>query len=652
MSGQFEYLFTPVRLGKVTIPNRIVFPAHLTNLAEGNMPGERLAYYYAERAKGGAGLIITEEQSVHPTDRAYEKLIDAYKKDIIQRYRLMTGMVHQYGAKIFAQINHNGNQGSSMYTRLPVWAPSPVPDPLFREVPKEMDKFDIIQLVESYANVSGFVKEGGFDGLELQCSHSSIIRQFLSPLTNQRQDEYGGSLDNRLRLLIQIVKAIRKVVGSDFVVGVRLSGDEFADGGLGLGDMVEIARKIDETGMINYINTSVGIATRTLYLVEGSMCMPPGYSVYLASAIKRAVRIPVIAVGRIKDPNQADQILRDGHADMIGMVRAQIADPEFARKAFHGNTDYIRVCLSCNQDCIGRVGINRDIGCVQNPAVGREKIWGTVTLKQADKRKRVYVVGGGPAGMEAAKTAARRGHVVKLLEKENDLGGQVRYASRLPFRAEFEDVIRNLKKELETVKVDIRLGVLATSENLLREHPDVVIVATGSLPQRPPIPGCNQENVFTVWQVLTEKVQLGKKVLIVDQVGFYQGSGIAELLADQGKEVEIISPFLYVSQGLARTLDLELWYRRAREKGIVMTPNVSLIAIERDKVKVIHNYSGEEMVWENIDSVVLAFPHRANDELYFALKGEVAELYRIGDCLAPRRVGSAIMEGHRVAREL
>jgi len=652
MPKRFKQLFSPIRIGNMTVPNRIVFPAHLTNLAEHNLPSERQAYYYAERAKGGCGLVITEEQSVHPTDRAYEKLIDAFNEEVVPRYRLITNMVHQYGTRIFAQINHNGLQGSSIHTRLPVWGPSSVPDPLFREVPKEMDRIDICDLIKGFAKVASLVKEGGFDGLELQSSHSSILRQFLSPLTNRRADEYGGSPDKRFRLVYEVAESVRRVVGRDFVVGIRLSGEEFVDGGLELVDVVEIAQRVEETGLFDYINTSVGIATHTLFVVEGSMCMPPGYTVYMTSAIRRKVNLPVIAVGRIKDPIQAERILAQGHADLIGMVRGLIADPELPKKALNGEEGSIRMCLSCNQDCIGRVGINRSIGCVQNPAAGKEKVWGTGTLIMASKPKRVLVIGGGPAGMEVAKVAAQRGHHVSLLEMEAEFGGQINVASKLPFRAEFGDITRNLVNEINGLEIDLRLSCKATPESILNECPDTVVVATGSCPQRPPISGCEQENVFTVWEVLTENIFLGERVLIIDQLGFYQASGVAEQLSDQGKKVEVLSPALYVGQGLGGTLDLEMWYKRARKRGITLTPNYSLIGIEGNAVRAIHNYSGQVREWQNVDSVVLAAPHCANDQVYFDLKDKVPELYRIGDCLAPRRVDAAIREGHRIGRIL
>mgnify|MGYP000908408749 FL=1 len=651
MSRAYRYLFQNIQIGPVRLNNRIVFTAHLTNLSENGLPGERLAYYYRERARGGAGLIITEEQSVHPTDRAYEKLIEAYREDVIPGYRLITGMVHQYGTKIFAQLNHNGNQGSSIYTGLPLWAPSPVRDPLFREVPKEMDRFDIARLVAGYALAAVHVREGGFDGLELQASHSSILRQFLSPLTNHRLDQYGGSLDNRLRLVLEVAAAVRNVVGEQLALGIRLSGDEFTDGGLTQEDTVEIARRLDQAGLFDYINTSVGIATRNLYLVEGSMAMPPGYSVYMSSAIRKAVKIPVVAVGRIKDPVQAEQILREGHADLIGMVRAQIADPWLANKALQGMNDSIRTCLSCNQDCIGRVGLNKTIGCVQNPAVGQEKTRGEGCLQPAPKSRLVLVAGGGPAGLAAAKTAALRGHRVILWEKEDVCGGQVRLAARLPYREEFLDLIRNLRHCLEEAGVELRLGCAASPEKILAEKPDAVIVATGSLPQHPPALA-GGENLYTARQVLEEEPELGQNVLVVDLQGFYQAAGVAELLAGRGKRVEIVSPNLYVGQGLGPTLDLEMWYRRAHQLGITMTPDVTVLAVEGSTVRGVHNYSGREVEWRGVDSVVTAAPNRVNDELYFALKGKVAALYRIGDCLAPRRVDAAILEGYRVAAGL
>ena len=354
--SRYRYLFSPMRIGPVVVRNRIVFSAHLTNYAEDGLPTEQHAAYYGARAAGGAGLIVTEEHSTHPTDWPYEKLIHGFHAAVIPGYRRITDAVHRHGTPIFAQINHNGGQGSGMYSRLPVWAPSPVADPLFREVPKEIDRREIAEIVAGYATVASHCKAGGFDGIELQCSHSSIVRGFLSPAMNIRTDEYGGSLENRARLLLDIVAAVREVIGRDLALGVRLCGDELIEGGTTIDDAVDVARMVEEQGLTDYLNTSIGVATASLYMIEASMQVPPGYALFIPSALRKAVDLPVVGVGRFKDPLQAERALVEGHCDLVGVVRGQIADADFAAKARAGLADDIRLCLSCNQECVGSHG--------------------------------------------------------------------------------------------------------------------------------------------------------------------------------------------------------------------------------------------------------------------------------------------------------
>ena len=332
-SGRYRHLFTPLRLGPVTVANRIVFSAHLTNYAADGLPTEQHAAYYAARAAGGSGLIITEEHSTHPTDWPYEKLIHGFHPEVIDGYRRITDAVHAHGVPIFAQLNHNGGQASSMYSRLPVWAPSPVPDPLFREVPKAVEHHEIAEIVDGYATVAGHCIAGGFDGIELQCSHSSIVRGFLSPATNRRTDDYGGSLADRARLLLEIVDAVRATIGSDRALGVRICGDELIEGGTGIDDAVEVARMVEATGQVDYINTSIGVATATLYMIEASMQVPPGLRAVHperhpgrrrpAGGRGRPVQGP--APGR---PGPGRRRVRPGRAWCAG----QIADPDFARQ--------------------------------------------------------------------------------------------------------------------------------------------------------------------------------------------------------------------------------------------------------------------------------------------------------------------------------
>ncbi|NTU85725.1 MAG: mycofactocin system FadH/OYE family oxidoreductase 2, partial [Chloroflexales bacterium] len=536
MDQAARLLFTPIRLGSLTLKNRIVFSAHLTNYAEDYMPSERHVYYYRERARGGAGLIITEEHSTHPTDHPYEKLIHAFNPEVIPRYRRITEAIHAEGVPILAQINHNGGQGSGMFTRLPAWAPSAVADPLFREVPKAIELEDIQAVIQGYAQVARHTQLGGFDGVELQCSHSSIVRQFLSRHNNRRADAYGGGLEGRMRLLREIIAAIRERCGRGYVLGVRLCGDELIRDGIVLDEAVAAARMLEADGLVDYINTSIGTATQTLYMIEASMHIPPGYALFISSAIRRAVRLPVIGVGRIKDPIQAERVLQEGHADLVGVVRAQIADPEFGRKSRENRAEDIRLCLSCNQECVGRMGLNRWMGCIETPATGREQALGIGTLQPAGQRKRVVVVGGGPAGMKAAVVAARRGHQVTLFEQQAELGGQVNLAVKVTNRAEFGDLVRNLLHEIHQLEITVRAGTLATPELVLAERPDAVVIATGSTPDRATFPGADGPGVADVADILAGRAEPGRRVLIVDRLGFHEAAGVAEYLAERGSK--------------------------------------------------------------------------------------------------------------------
>ena len=641
---QLPYLFSPLRVGSVTVPNRVVFSAHLTNLARDNRPGPDLVAYYEARARGGAGLIITEEQSVHPTDHAYERLIRAFDESVVPAYRELTRRVRAHGVPVLAQINHNGGQASSLYTRLPVWAPSPIADPLFREVPKEMELDEIAEVVAAYARVARHVKEGGFDGAELQASHSSLLRQFLSPYSNRRTDAYGGSVERRARIVREIVAAIRAEVGREFVLGVRIPGDEFIDGGLTLEHSVQTVRLLDRDGLLDYFNTSLGTATHTLFMVEGSMHLPPGYQLFTAAALREVTDLPVVGIGRLKDPIQAEQALAAGVCDLVGMVRQQIAEPDTARKAREGRHEEIRLCISCNQDCIGREGLNLEIGCIENPASGHELELGPGTLRPAGRRRRVLVVGGGPAGMQCAAVAARRGCDVTLCEAAPELGGQVRLAAHVPNRAELGDLARNLEGELRRERVEVRLETRVTADDALAGGWDAVVCCTGAVPQ-PPAPG-----VLSVRDVM-RGAHVGERVGVVDLVGFHQATSTAEWLAERGHRVEVLTPALVVGQDLGLTLDLENWHRRALALGVRLFTSVAPLGYERGCIQAVEAYSGRMVEFGPFDTVVVANHGRADDELYRALKGRV-EVHRAGDCVAPRRAGAAVDEGHRVALAL
>ena len=648
----YRYLWTPLELGPVSTRNRIVFSAHLTNYARDGKPTEQHAAYYAARAAGGAGLIVTEEHSTHPTDWPYEKLIHGFHRDVIPGYRAITDAVHRHRTPIFAQINHNGGQASSMYSRLPVWAPSAVADPLFREVPKAVDQAEIDEIIAGYAMVAEHCAEGGFDGIELQCSHSSIVRGFLSPATNKRTDAYGGSLANRTRLLTEIVAAVRRVIGNRLALGVRICGDELIEGGTTIDDAVEIARIVEATGHVDYINTSIGVATASLFMIEASMHIPPGYALFIPSALRKAVDLPVVGVGRFKDPLQAERALAEGHCDLVGVVRGQIADPDFAAKARAGATDEIRLCLSCNQECVGRMGLNRWLGCIENPRTGREAEYAArsvaLSAKPASKPAicNVMVVGAGPAGLQAAISAARAGHRVTVYEKEALAGGQVRLAASVPTRAEFGDIVRNQLTECRRLGVTIEYGVGVWPGLVTEKAPDHVIVATGAEPQRPWWAPADAPNVCDVRDVLTGAAEPHGDVVVVDEIGFHHATSVAELLADRGCTVEIVTPGMVVGQDLGITLDMENWWMRASAKGIVQSTDLVPMGIAGNELTLLHHPTGTNQT-RRFDWVVLAVPGNPVEWLYHDLKASGVSVERAGDCVAPRRAHAAVVDGER-----
>jgi 2,4-dienoyl-CoA reductase (NADPH2) len=401
---------------------------------------------------------------------------------------------------------------------------------------------------------------------------------------------------------------------------------------------------VEATGQVNYINTSVGVATSTLYMIEASMHIPPGYALFIPSAIRTAVDLPVVGVGRFKDPLQAERALAAGHCDLIGVVRGQIADADFAAKARSGHADDIRLCLSCNQECVGRMGLNRWLGCIENPRTGRE----SVTLVPPPRtRRRVMVIGAGPAGLQAAITAATRGHQVTVHERTSAPGGQVRLAATVPGRAEFGDLVRNQLAECARLGVTVRYSADVDVAAVRAEAPDAVIVATGAVADRPYWAPADAGQVVDVRQVLDGSAAPEGRVLVVDEIGFHHATSVAELLADRGADVEVVTPGMVVGQDLGITLDMETWCVRAAAKGITQTTDCLVTAVTPGMVTLMHHPTGRS--WQvAADWVVCAVPAAPAEQLYLDLKAlGQPEVYRAGDCVAPRRAHAAVIEGQR-----
>ena len=648
----FKFLFSPLKIGGITVPNRICFSAHTTNFATHGLVNDRQVAYYEERARGGCGLIILGELSLHSSDRPYEQMIEAYDRKVIPGWQTLTSAIHQYDTKIIAQLNHSGFQCDGCISRHPVLGPSPISDVEFGEVAKVMEPEDIDEIIETFARAAAYVKEGGFDGIEISLGHRSLLRQFLSPLSNYRQDVYGGSLENRMRFAQQIIDAVRKVVPRDFPVGIRLCADEIFYGAITSEDAKEIAHRFESTGQINFINLSVG-TYYNLHLVRGSMHFPLGFTLHLSQAIKEVVKVPVFANNRINRPQMAEEIVSQGKADIVGLVRALICDPQFPKKTKEGRTEEISICVSDNQGCIGRVNQAKTIGCIQNPCVGFEKKADQELKQSISKKKKVMVIGGGPAGMEAARMAALRGHQVTLYEKESELGGQISIAKKGAGRENIGLIVTNLMAQLKKWKVKIELGVEVTEEFVIKSNPDVAIVATGSVPRENPFPGrYTPSQVLNVWQVLKGGTPIGEKVLLIDGDGHHKATSTAEFLADHGKKVDILTDALFIGVELGPIGDLYNSRQRLLQKGVTFTSDMRVQEIEGATVKAVNVYSNEVFVYEGYDTIVVVMANRPNHDLYFGLKGKIKELYRIGDCVAPRKIDMAIWEGNKVGRIL
>jgi thioredoxin reductase len=536
-----------------------------------------------------------------------------------------------------------------------LWGPSAVKSPVFGELPKAMDQDDVRELVSWFADCAENSCEGGFDGVELHGAHSFLLHQFLSPLYNKRTDEYGGPLENRLRLTAEVIAEVRRRIGRDRVLGVRLPLSDGVPGGLDVDDAVEVARRLEAAGHIDYVNLSIGGYHDGLSLAIAPSDLPDGWMLQSIARVKAGLRrLPAFAVGGIRDAAHAERVLAEGTADMVAITRADIADPDFPNKVREGREEDVYHCIRCNQGCISRPQRGLPIACTVNPVVGREDAWGQ--LAPAASRRSWLVVGGGPAGMKAAETLARRGHRVTLIERDGALGGQVRLILRTPGRQSFEWLVRDLETQLRRLDVEVVLGVEAGPEAVLARRPDAVIVATGARPQRTGfssvaplvdrLPGADLRKVVTGWDVLAGTAPVGKRVVVLDDDGTRYAAGVVETLLDAGAEVELVTRFPSLFPPLVFTLESHFVCRRLLEKGLRVRTSTWARGIGETDVRVFRVPDDAEDTIDGVDTVVLAAGSEPETALFDALRGRVQELHRIGDCLAPRRLDHAIYEGY------
>jgi 2,4-dienoyl-CoA reductase-like NADH-dependent reductase (Old Yellow Enzyme family)/thioredoxin reductase len=631
--------------------NRIVSTAHQTNLVEEHIPAPAMAAYHEARARGGVGLIIVEACAVHPSGLLTIHTIDGSTERVVPGYARVAEAVHRHGGRVFAQLFHGGREVVSSTYRHAALAPSAVPNERFHIMPRPMDGDEIAEVLRGYGRAAALARQAGLDGVELCASHGYLPAQFWSPQTNRRDDGYGGTFEKRMRFAVEALGAMRDGAAGDIVVGIRLSGDELAPGGMNAADMLAVVDYLATHASLDYINVIGGTSATyraSTYIVPPVPLARTSFA-HLAAAIKERVSIPVFTASRVVDPREAEAILRRGDADAVAMTRALITDPEMPSKAAAGCFDAITFCIGCNQGCIGHYHKDLPIGCVQNPAAGKElELAG---IAPAAAARRVLVVGGGPGGMQAAFTAAERGHRVTLVERQGELGGQLCLALRAPAQHELaRTALDNFGRALARTGVEVCLGVAASADDVLAANADAVVLAVGSTPYVPDVPGLGQAHVLTAPEVL-EGAATGARVLIADWAGDWPGLDAADVLADAGKSVQLVSSTLYPGEALhqyVRNVFMERMYR----KGVTLTPHHALAEV-RPRAVVLRNLFTDELVAvEGIDTVVLALGRVASTELYTALKGKVAALHQVGDCLAARSMEEATYEGMRVGLAL
>jgi 2,4-dienoyl-CoA reductase-like NADH-dependent reductase (Old Yellow Enzyme family) len=623
-------------------------------------------HYHAERAKGGFGLIVTGQVSVHPTHGTVRPA--GYLDEIGPEFRMISDAVHEHGAKVVMQLNHNGRgraSGSDDWTPVlstntgPSWRPG-----LGGEFTREIDVVDIAEITAGFAKTARNMERSGFDGIEIHSGAGMLLSEFLLPTYNQRTDQYGGALENRSRFLMEIIEAVRREVGREFVVGVRMNTEWPIPDGWTLTEAIELAQRLEATGQVDFLDVEKWDIQHSM----GGSGTPFGMVIPLASQVKKAVpSMAIFVAGRIVEPVMADGIIADGHADMVAMARASIADPEWPNKAREGRVDDIRRCIGASQGCFQRHTNRYSITCTQNPRVGREEMWGIGTLKPAAVKKRVLIAGAGPAGMEAAIVAAERGHDVILCELGSDVGGQVNLIVKSPRRAEFIEVIEWRRNQIRKLKIDLRLNTTVTPELVEQISPDAVVVATGSIPnmnnvdpsmhwspskkRERGIAGADRPNVYSSWDVLHGALDNTRHVVLLDGVGYYQSSDPLEYLVARGIKVTAMAVGGVFATDMILN-DRPIFTESLQGKDVTFHQFTTLVAIRAGSVRAREGQTGREFDVDGVDAVVLSLGNVAANALYYALRDTAPELYRIGDCMAPRRIEHAHFEGHRVGRQL
>ncbi len=666
-TNKYSHVLRKLKIGNLEIKNRIMMTGHTQLYGKDGTLSERHINYYRERAKGGVGLLILEQQAVHPTGRNYHAGCAAWDERAIPWYKKLGEAVHKYDCKQLVQLFACGAQGDGtqyMDDWRPLWAASRIPSAVTEEMPIAMEQEHIDELVTYFVKSAVNVSKSGLDGIEIHAAHSQLLGEFLSPAFNKRNDKYGGNLESRCRLIVEIGEAIREELGSAFTMGLRISFDEY------LGEAGITSRQAEKQlaifkskNLFDFYDISAG-GYHTLHVAVAPMgTMKEGFLAESAQKARKILgsEIPIFIVGRFLTLSHAEKILSDGDVDMVAMTRAHMADAHLVNKSLENKENEVTHCIGANI-CISRLVNNREVTCFQNPEMGRERNWGKGTLTRTTEPQEISVIGGGPAGLRFAGTAALRGHSVTLFESESDLGGRINLLKKLPTRAAWQKAIDNLITRAEIAGVKIHTSS-KIDETTIQEN--VSIFATGALwatkgyspyrPERAAIPGHGFPLVTdiktAVELTLSSPDALGKNVVIVDETGEYLPLGLAELLANKKVSVEIISPRPFIGADTQRTLDMPYLMPRLKKLNVCLSALHFVEEIFEDAISVYDIWGGAPERRSNITAVVLAMTQTPNDYLYHKVK-ENHRVQRVGDIIAPRRIEAIIFEAEKCARAI
>jgi 2,4-dienoyl-CoA reductase-like NADH-dependent reductase (Old Yellow Enzyme family)/thioredoxin reductase len=635
-------LFSPIKIKSLELVNRAVMPPMGTNLgnSDGTVSEANLAYI-KRRARGRPGLVITEITSVHPSGSATPNELGAFHDQFIPGLKKIAKAVHAAGCKVALQLHHAGRESMYLLQEKKAIAPSAIRSLVFGLTPREITQEEIHEIIAAFGTAAVRAVEAGFDAVEVHGAHGYLLTQFLSPLSNKRDDEYGGSLSNRCRFIVEVLQEVRKSVGPDFPISLRLSVEECIEGGYTFEDIRPILPGFAQAGA-DILHASLGTHGSPGGITSAPFEYQPGFNVWRAKKLKEAVRVPVIAVGRFTDPSLADEVIARGEADLVAFGRQFLADPDFLIKAREGHPEDIRKCIACNQGCIERLLLGEGkIRCAINPETGQEML---CPKGPADFPRHVWVVGAGSGGLTAAYEAARLGHKVTLFEKEEETGGQLRLARKVPFKDQYGSWVSWLTDQAKKMGVILRTGTEMTESMVSEGKPDVVILASGGEPIRPDIPGIDLPLVCHAWQVLGGLVPPGRNGVVIG--GGLVGMETADFLCQRGAQVTLVE-VLKRSPVLKITSHGYMLHTRLKEGGCRLLFNTAVKKIEASSVTVL--VGGKEEILLPADQVILAVGLKPLNQLKEILQMQNIRHFIIGDAIEPRRIIEATEEGARAA---